>query len=31
MFIARVRPERAAGDKGYTGKPIRTYLRRRGT
>ena len=26
----RVRPDRAAGDKGYTGKPIRTYLRRRG-
>jgi transposase len=26
----RIRPERAAGDKGYTGRPIRTYLRRRG-
>jgi transposase len=26
----RIRPERAAGDKGYTGQPIRTYLRRRG-
>jgi transposase len=26
----RVRPERAAGDKGYTGTPIRAYLRRRG-
>jgi transposase len=26
----RVRPDRAAGDKGYTGKPIRTYLRQRG-
>ena len=26
----RVRPERAAGDKGYTGQPIRTDLRRRG-
>lgn len=26
----RVRPDRAVGDKGYTGKPIRTYLRRRG-
>jgi transposase len=26
----RIRPERVAGDKGYTGSPIRTYLRRRG-
>jgi len=26
----RLRPERVAGDKGYTGQPIRTYLRRRG-
>jgi transposase len=26
----RVRPDRVAGDKGYTGQPIRTYLRRRG-
>lgn len=26
----RVRPDRAAGDKGYTGRPVRTYLRRRG-
>ncbi len=26
----RVRPERVAGDKGYTGRPVRAYLRRRG-
>ena len=26
----RVRPDRAAGDTGYTGRPVRTYLRRRG-
>jgi transposase len=26
----RVRPARVGGDKGYTGKPIRTYLRQRG-
>lgn len=26
----RIRPERVVGDKGYTGRPIRTYLRRRG-
>ncbi len=26
----RVRPERVAGDKGYTGRRIRAYLRRRG-
>jgi transposase len=26
----RVRPDRVAGDKGYTGKCIRAYLRRRG-
>jgi transposase len=26
----RVRPERAVGDKGYTGTPVRTYLRQRG-
>ena len=26
----RLRPDRAAGDKGYTGQPIRSYLRRRG-
>jgi transposase len=26
----RMRPDRAAGDKGYTGHPIRTYLRQRG-
>lgn len=26
----RLRPKRIAGDKGYTGKPIRDYLRRRG-
>ena len=26
----RVRPDRVAGDKGYTGKRIRGYLRRRG-
>lgn len=25
----RVRPARVAGDKGYTGRPIRGYLRRR--
>lgn len=27
---ARLRPDRAVGDKGYTGRPVRTYLRRRG-
>jgi transposase len=27
---ARVRPDRVAGDKGYTGRRIRAYLRRRG-
>lgn len=26
----RIRPVRVAGDKGYTGRPIRAYLRRRG-
>ena len=26
----RVRPARVGGDKGYTGWPVRTYLRRRG-
>lgn len=26
----RLRPERVVGDKGYTGRPIRAYLRRRG-
>jgi transposase len=26
----RLRPERIVGDKGYTGRPIRTHLRRRG-
>lgn len=26
----RWRPQRVAGDKGYTGQPIRSYLRRRG-
>lgn len=26
----RLRPDRAAGDKGYTGRPVRSYLRRRG-
>jgi transposase len=26
----RLRPDRAVGDKGYTGTPVRTYLRRRG-
>lgn len=26
----RLRPQRVAGDKGYTGSPIRAYLRRRG-
>lgn len=26
----RIRPARVVGDKGYTGRPIRTYLRRRG-
>jgi transposase len=26
---ARVRPDRVAGDKGYTGRKIRGYLRRR--
>ena len=25
----RIRPDRVAGDKGYTGRPVRTYLRRR--
>jgi transposase len=27
---ARIRPDRVAGDKGYTGRKIRAYLRRRG-
>jgi transposase len=27
---ARVRPQRVAGDKAYTGRRIRTYLRKRG-
>ena len=26
----RERPTRVAGDKGYTGRPVRRYLRRRG-
>ena len=26
----RVRPTRVVGDRGYTGRPVRTYLRRRG-
>ncbi len=26
----RIRPQRVAGDKGYTGQPIRLYLHRRG-
>ena len=26
----RLRPDRVAGDKGYTGRPVRSYLRRRG-
>lgn len=26
----RIRPKRVAGDKGYTGRPVRQYLRRRG-
>lgn len=26
----RRRPDRVCGDKGYTGRPIRTYLRRHG-
>lgn len=26
----RIRPDRVVGDKGYTGQPIRAYLRRRG-
>jgi transposase len=26
----RIRPDRVGGDKGYTGSPTRTYLRRRG-
>jgi len=26
----RVRPDRAGGDKGYTGRPVRHYLRQRG-
>ena len=30
MGRRRTRPERVAGDKGYTGRPIRRYLRRRG-
>lgn len=27
---ARLRPDRVAADKGYTGRRIRTYLQRRG-
>jgi transposase len=27
----RVRPDRVVGDRGYTGRPIRAYCRRRGT
>jgi transposase len=27
---SRIRPDRVAGDKGYTGRKIRGYLRRRG-
>jgi transposase len=26
----RIRPDGAVGDKGYTGRPVRSYLRRRG-
>lgn len=26
----RIRPDRVAGDKGYTGTPVRAYLRQRG-
>ena len=26
----RLRPDRVAGEKGYTGRPVRGYLRRRG-
>ena len=26
----RLRPDRVVGDKGYTGTPVRSYLRRRG-
>jgi transposase len=26
----RLRPDRVIGDKGYTGQPVRAYLRRRG-
>lgn len=26
----RLRPQRVIGDKGYTGQPVRAYLRRRG-
>lgn len=26
----RTRPDRVVGDKGYTGQPVRAYLRRRG-
>ena len=26
----RIRPDRVVGDKGYTGKPVRAYLRQRG-
>lgn len=26
----RLRPDRVGGDKGYTGRPVRTYLHRRG-
>ena len=26
----RLRPARVGGDKGYTGRPVRAYLRRRG-
>lgn len=26
----RIRPKRVAGDKAYTGRPVRSYLRRRG-
>jgi transposase len=26
----RIRPDRVVGDKGYTGTPVRSYLRRRG-
>ena len=26
----RLRPDRVGGDKGYTGRPVRTYLRKRG-